>query len=80
MMKRIGRNQSLGGPRQSRQLSTRRLYGPPARVSGNVRQVSFATIRPAYCDPEEKLKMQSDSFLLSILISNVARLAPLVSI
>src|SRR6516165_2783814 len=56
----------------------RRLYRPPARVSGNVRQVSFATIRPAYCDPGEKLKMPIDSFSLSILISNVAPLAPQV--
>ena len=55
-----------------------RLYRPPARVSGNVRQVSFATIRPAYCDPGEKLKMPIDSFSLSILISNVAPLAPQV--
>src|SRR5215471_909693 len=52
----------------------RRWYRPPARVSGNVRQVSFATIRPAYCDPEVKLKMPIYPFSLSILISNVAPL------
>ena len=52
----------------------RRWYRPPVRVSGNVRQVSFATIRPAYCDPGENLKMPIDSFSLSIFISNVALL------
>lgn len=53
-------------------MNIRRLCRLPTRVSGKARQASFATSRPARCDPGEKLKLSSNSFSVSTLVSNIA--------